>query len=569
MITKRRLVIGAGVALLAWNVLGSAPATLAQDFPGRTAINVQDAYPWNGDCSTIGAITAGMTLRTEGNGVGTAWRVTVRWEVLVNSPSGAYLSIPGMRQATGSSGITIYTLPADTTSPMYAFMPAGATRCYLHIFVDPTSTNTVGTFSVTNVVVRTYATGPGSGGGGNGGGTLPSASAAPNASGGTLATPSPTPTPTPPPAGADCPGTYFTIGSGSSSSAQSITIPTSGYAYVAYIGINITWAGESNENTMMKPNAGQTGATGPNGQYFDLASWTTAWGSGRSLTEVGRWDSPWWFPATGSTTSPGSLPSGQPRWGARNIGAYNGDIVLPLGVWANTTGHAVTMHMESGFGWPGYTFSACIVASATGPAAFPSPSPSATPTPTPTPSDPFAGRSADPTPMGPPGGGGGVDICNEHPGISACATWPPIPSGFDLCAAHPSVLACMTMPPASATADPSAGAAGFDAVFNHLMSKAPFGYVNQAVAAIGAAASAANAGNGPGGGGCTRGYACLDLPWFCAGCPEQNQVVQADVPIGEFATQAAPFRAVILALMIVLFAVAVLRWTQRTVGGGS
>lgn len=178
------------------------------------------------------------------------------------------------------------------------------------------------------------------------------------------------------------------------------------------------------------------------------------------------------------------------------------------------------------------------------------------PTPTPSqalPSNYYGPGNATPPPQGAGGGGEEVDICASNPGILACAGSFP-PDAGDICAQYPGIAACATAGPTlgpPGTVDPSAAAEGFTAVYDHLMSKAPFGYVNQVVGALEGTFSGAAAG--------TAGDWCWDIEIFGG---------TADACVVSFASDAAPFiRALMLVLVTIVFMLVVFGMTTKAPDG--
>jgi hypothetical protein len=141
-----------------------------------------------------------------------------------------------------------------------------------------------------------------------------------------------------------------------------------------------------------------------------------------------------------------------------------------------------------------------------------------------------------------------VDICATNPNISACQSFP---AQLDLCVAHPGIAACATAPaaPSSLPAPGGSAVAGFQAVYNHLMSKAPFGYVNQAVTALtGTFSGAAGA----------DATMCWDLGWPPPG-------VHWCIP--DYSADASSIRALMLVFVTIVFGMVAFGMATRAPDG--
>lgn len=176
------------------------------------------------------------------------------------------------------------------------------------------------------------------------------------------------------------------------------------------------------------------------------------------------------------------------------------------------------------------------------------------PTPTPTLALPpnYCGPGNATCPPQGAGGGGenNVDICADNPGILACAySFPPEAGG--LCDQYPGVAACATAPAPIGSPDASAAQGAFVDVYNHLMSKAPFGYFDQVGQAVDdTIANAAGA----------------DPEW----CFENSLSVGGthEWCIEDLSGMAAAGRALLLAICVAIFAFALFQTVSRAPDGG-
>lgn len=157
-------------------------------------------------------------------------------------------------------------------------------------------------------------------------------------------------------------------------------------------------------------------------------------------------------------------------------------------------------------------------------------------------------------------------------------SYPPFPSGgpVNICAAAspggptPNIAACAQVPSSSpggsgspgssiayGVADPSAALTGFSELLDNLGNKVPFGYVTQAVDAVGAAAGSAA------GGGLNE---CVALDWWH---PGGTSTAQWCIPWDQVGTWAAPIRFVLLAVLMIGVAVAFIGIARSTAEGAN
>jgi hypothetical protein len=139
-----------------------------------------------------------------------------------------------------------------------------------------------------------------------------------------------------------------------------------------------------------------------------------------------------------------------------------------------------------------------------------------------------------------------VDVCEDDPTIIMCQhSFPPM--NVDLCASNPTIAACSSPVPSIAAPDSSAAQGAFAAVYDHLRSKAPFGYVDQVASAVG--------GSFAGAAGADEDF-CFEL---------QAPPVEWCIP--NLAGAAAPIRTLLLALMSIVFAMVVFGMTTKAPDG--
>jgi hypothetical protein len=100
---------------------------------------------------------------------------------------------------------------------------------------------------------------------------------------------------------------------------------------------------------------------------------------------------------------------------------------------------------------------------------------------------------------------------------------------------------------------------GFDDVVAQLGEKAPFGYVTQVGGALEDAIS------GAAGGALDL---CMNVPRWQPGSMGGTVTDEACLPMQDYATQAAPARAIALVLLTIGFALAMIKWAAQFVGGG-
>lgn len=397
------------------NLGGSSVA--AADYRGNTCLNTQDCWVYYSDCSLVGSISAGMTLRVFGPG-----RVIGRWEVLVTDRDGTWVDYP--RVATFSAPGTSYTYTFDptTASPLYAFLGRGSGRCALHLYTDPATPGV--TFSEAGAVIRTWE------------GTLPGPQ--PSGEPRPSAIPSANLSPSPSPSASATAGTHWECTHGNS--PRSCSDLTAVYTRPGD-HLTVTWTVDASGLDANWTDGSRYEHMTVNRQY--IGPWVSITTGGAPSTGYDRLCH---HAGVGDPSTPTTACSGvfTMDHGGNSSGPQAWDFSCGASDWYYTTVCRAYVRVFDSTGAELDPYSSGATASVA-----PS-SPPGTP-------DPLASASPDPTPPAPGGGGngGGVDICNSHPGISACATWPPPPPGFDLCAAHPSVLACATMP--SANPSPSAG----------------------------------------------------------------------------------------------------------------
>jgi hypothetical protein len=541
-----RLLLAAGILALIYLGGGSRQEVAAADYHGNTTLGVRDAYIFYGDCSTTASVAVGGDFKTDGAGFSQPATVVLRWEVLVNSPSGAYLTIPASRTAQVGSGVSIYHWDV-AASPLFATLPPGSTRCILHFYVDPSSTNGAATFSTANIVVRLAPIGIG-GSGGNGGGVLPSSSAAPNASATGLPTPTPAATPTP---------SHWTCHHGNSPrncvDLYHVVVPAGGsitYAWsVNAASLDGNWTNGSRWEEMDLMSPPDNGSS----EYFHVVNYQGNVG-GTETRQLCRGGSGTSTPCSGTNTY--GTSSALTLWfrcrDANNDFYYETDCAV----------------------YPRVFDSAGVEQKLDGTGPLP------TPTPTATPSDPFASASADPTPDGVPGGAQGVDICvahpgitacqrswppglcSQYPGISACQSWPPASGPADLCQQHPGVLACWTpapTPTGGASNNPSGAVDAFGALESDLNGRAPFGYIKQVGDALNGAA-----GNAAGG---DPDY-CMDIPQWRPAEAGGDTTAHGCLPLSDMASSGSFVRGILLTMLILVGGVGILRWTLRSAPAG-
>lgn len=529
---KRFLILGAGVFILWANVFTSLAS--ADTIAGNSvSCTQQPAILWSG--SEVGYARFTIQFRLT---VGAHSAVAGRWEDS-NGASGPF-KWWGNNTDVAQAFWTSSDSTGGANSPLGVNLAPGSSATAR--FVLQKSGAYGDCFSAAAVVVtRTpYTEGGGGTGGGGGGIATPSPSPTPNPS----ATPTPSPTPSPTGVGGcqlvtdpDCvPPSGFCWGFGPPA-------PSADYPLVPCETPSPSPSPSATPEPPCTSWSDDSGIPPNNDEYSDgLCEFTLTNGlyyrvSGNYTVNLNSWGT--------SLSIAGLYTAGGHSVASWALGCAGGGVNInnatrQYSSWCEftgTTGSYVFRQTSGGGGGTGwyYEFVAYLEAGINSDG---SPVPSSTPTATPSAS---AGGTGEPTlppgwptPSAPSGGSFG-EVC--APGSYSEVLCSPAPD--------------YSFAPASPDAD------GFDAVLSELGGKAPFGYVSQLVDAIdGGAGGAAGAGLDE----------CFTLPyWTAVGMQE----AEGCLPLQDMADDASWVRTPLLAMLMMVVGVGLLKWVNRSSGGGS